>query len=137
MNNISRFSVALFFIQFGFPSLLQAQQQVPKQSMVEIVDMSLSAFCPLLMKNMSQEIAKQSPFIDEEKLVTPVCACVKDAIHTDPRIREAFSLPNEELQAKLVSSQFKTYLFSRMSSSLYMCLGANIKEQTDSANLEF
>ena len=138
MNSISRFLIALFLLQFGFPSLLQAQQQVSKQSkMVEIVDQSLSAFCPLMMKNMAQQISKQAPFIEEGKLVNPVCECAKNAIHADPRIREAFSLPNEELQSKLVSSQFKTYLFSRISSSFYLCLGTYLKEQTDSANLEF
>jgi len=121
----------------GFLSLSLAQQPAAKPSMVQILNESILGFCPLMMKSMAEQIAKQSPFVDQAKLIGPVCGCMNEVVHSDSRIHDAFSLPNPELQAKFVSSQLKTYLFSRMSSSLFTCLGANLKEQTDSANLVF
>jgi len=115
----------------------QSQDASRKPITAEMVKNSFSAMCAPMVSGVlnGQEISL--PLMDIESISETACACTAKRAFSDTRIAEILRLPEQELESRVKSQNFRNYLLGRLVASLYGCLGENINEQVNSADLEF
>jgi len=133
-------AVVISLMSFAIPSFAQTtkSQNSPRNPITaETVRNSFSAMCKPMISEIINRQKNLLPFVNAEQLGETACTCTTARAFSDTRINGILNLPEQELESRLKSQSFRSYLMGRLMASLYGCLGGDINEQLNNANLEF
>jgi hypothetical protein len=98
---------------------------------------AISAGCGQMVLRMVPTIDRDLPFVDTTKLNESACRCTTDRFMSDGRLQEILKRSDADLKDIANAPNFKQFIAARLMGVAFECIGTQVNEQTNNANLIF
>jgi len=93
--------------------------------------------CGQMVLLMAPKIRTDLPFIDTTKLNESACRCTTDRFMADGRFQELLKMSDADLKTISSAPNFRQFVAARLMGIAFECIGTQVNEQTNNANLPF
>lgn len=95
----------------------------------------IAAKCPEMVKSIASDADLKPVLQNRPTDLNGVCACAMGKLDADTKLKNSLNVPMEEAQTVMESKTHRAYFITRMMSSIFPCLGADLDQSLEATPL--